>query len=256
MTIFERLPNPIFASQRLSKFLIRQVADQRDPSERSDELSETTDQTDDATAQETEARGTSFGDQSSTRRLTKAIAAADAQSASVIGIVGARRGVGVSVTSRQLAGAFASFGRKTLLVNASRVDFSKRPDDPRSILIPSLSDLATEMRPSLCVVDLADVIGDFTLSPIAFRQALETATQAGQTIVVDLPPIVRKSGLPDTAISALGEACDLVFLVCLNGGMRRKELSECVETCKVVGLKLNGLILNDWRLPASGLLER
>lgn len=256
MTIFERMPKPIFASQRLSKFLIRQVADQRDSSERSDELSETTDQTDDATAQETDARDTSFGDQTSTRRLTKAIAAADAQSASVIGIVGARRGVGVSVTSRQLAGAFASFGRKTLLVDASRVDFSKRPDDPRSILIPSLSDLATEMRPSLCVVDLADVIGDFTLSSIAFRQALETATQAGQTIVVDLPPIVRKTGLPDTAISALGEACDLVFLVCLNGGMRRKELSECVETCKVIGLKLNGLILNDWRLPASSLLER
>jgi hypothetical protein len=77
-----------------------------------------------------------------------------------------------------------------------------------------------------------------------------------QMIVVDLPPIMLASGLPNTTVSTLANACDLIFLVCLSGGMRRKDLSECVETCNVIGLKLDGMILNDWKLPAVGLLER
>jgi Mrp family chromosome partitioning ATPase len=184
------------------------------------------------------------------------IAESDAHAASIIGIVGAHRKAGVSVTSRQLAGAFASFGRKAMLVDASRVELSDVPNPSGSVSVPALPELADEVNSAISVVDLASVTGISTVTPAELGQALKDATQSGRMIIVDLPPISLKSGLPNKATSALASACNLVFLVCLTGAMRHKQLSECVETCKVIGLELNGLILNDWSLPASHLLDR
>jgi Mrp family chromosome partitioning ATPase len=256
MTLLERTPNPAFASRSLSKFLMRRTADQSAISEQRDvpKAEEAERETQNAFSAK-ENPTFSFGDHTSARNLMSIIAESDAQAASIIGIVGAHRGAGASVTSRQLAGAFASFDRKAMLVDASRVNFSTSSASS-SATLPSISDLVEEVRPSISFVDLANTGIDTPLPPSELSKALKATSRPGQMIIVDLPPIIHKSGLPDTSVSVLGSVCDLVFLVCLTGALRRNELSECVETCKVVGLTLNGLILNDWQLPASGLLNR
>jgi Mrp family chromosome partitioning ATPase len=254
MTLVERIPNAGFASRSSSKFLMRYFADRSDASKQKD-ASEAARDTHDAPAAK-DTKNLSFGDHTSAHNLMRVIAESDAKAASIIGIVGARRKAGASAISRQIAGAFASFGRNALLVDASRLDFSGSPATPASGWLPSLADLATEVRPAISVVDLAALPVEAPLSAAALHEALKDAIRPGQVIIVDLPPIVEQSGLPNNALKALGAACDLVFLVCLTGTMRRNELSECVQTCKIIGLEIDGLILNDWKLPASGLLDR
>jgi Mrp family chromosome partitioning ATPase len=199
-----------------------------------------------------ETNDMSFGDPQSARRLTQVIAAIHSQSAHVVGITGARQGVGVSVTSRQLAGALANFGTKTLLVDISRADLLETDALP-STFAPSAAvlDNVNEVRPSLSFADLAEA----QLSTDQLREAFTTATETGHTIVVDLPPVTLRTGQPSPAFMAAGRACDLVFLVCLSGEMRRQELTECIETCRIVDIKLGGLILNDWRLPGNRWLD-
>lgn len=252
MTLIERSPNLISATGFVGKFFTRHDVNHKDSAEEA-EASQTDGEVNDTPEPEGDVLADHYGDQASAFRLMKLIAATDAEGASIIGIVGAHRGSGTSVTSRQLAGAFASFGRKVLLIDASAVS-AVSEDAPATSLIQTLKG-AAEVSPSLSFLDLGNVIDGEPLQTKEFASTLRSATQSGQTIIVDLPPVVCKDGRPNTAIRGLAAACDLVFLVCLTGQMRRKELSECVETCRVVGVKLNGLVLNDWQLPASRLLE-
>lgn len=254
MTLVERTSNPIFGSLRPKKFLIRQVACD-DAGTPAAPASDPTLPSDEAPDQAPDGVGPpSYGDPTRASHLTGVIAAADAEAARIIGIVGARRGVGSSVTSRQLAGAFAGFDRKTLLVDTSRAAFSRAT---AATSLPALEEIAIEIRPALLAADVAAATGEAPLAPAAFVQALKAATETSETtVIVDLPPIALDTGLPNPLLRELGGACDLVFLVCLAGTMTRKELSDCIETCKVVGLDLDGLILNDWKLPAGRLLER
>lgn len=252
MTLIERSPNLIAATGFVGKFFARLDANHKDSAEEA-ETSPTDVEIDDAPEPEGDALADHFGDQASANRLMKLISATDAEGASIIGIVGAHRGSGTSVTSRQLAGAFASFGRKVLLVDASAIP-AVTDEEPATPIAQSLEH-ASEVRPSLYFLDLSTALDDGAIEPKDFASALKSAAQSDQTIIVDLPPVVGEDGRANTAIRGLANACDLVFLVCLTGQMRRKELSECVETCRVVGVTLNGLVLNDWQLPASRLLE-
>lgn len=248
MGIVERISNPAAATRMLGRVITKQFSG-RDmawarpaPSQRGGATA--------ATA--TERSDMSYGDPSSARRLTKIVAAAVAQSANIIGITGAHPGVGVSVTSRQLAGAFANYGAKTLLVDVSRADISSSAPAGAPL---SFMGLMTEVRPFLAVVDLVAAQDSGALTSDGLRTAFAEATKAGYTIVVDLPPVVQPSGQPTPFIVDGGTACDLVFLVLLSGNTKRSEVTECVDTCKIIGLKLGGVILNDWRLPASSILE-
>ena len=193
----------------------------------------------------------SFGDAQSARRLTQVIATIHSQSAHVVGITGARQGVGVSITSRQLAGALANFGTKTLLLDAGRAQISEYPESASSEILASAIDLAREMRPSLAFAEL----GEVRLTSAQLREAIAAANQGGHTVVVDLPPVSLASGQPSPSFLTAGRLCDLVFLVCLSGEMQRRELTDCIETCGIVDIKLAGLILNDWKLPGSRWLD-
>lgn len=194
-----------------------------------------------------------YGNPASARRLTKVIAAAQAQSAGIIGMTGSRPGVGVSVASRELAGALSSFGTKTLLVDLSKAEIvGSAPEGLAEE--PSFLPFATEVRPSLSVVEL-DPARHLSLTVDELRAALALAVRMGFTVVLDLPPVLQGSGAPDPSVAAAGSVYDLVFLVCLSGEMNQKELGACIETCRVIGLNLGGLILNDWRMLGSGLLE-
>jgi len=183
----------------------------------------------------------------------KVVAVAREQTASVIGITASRSGVGVSVASRELAGALSSFGTKTLLVDLSRVEFVDTAAPEGLAEETTFLPLATEVLPSLFVVVL-DADRQPTLTVDGLRTALSRAVQSGFTVVVDLPPVLQASGAPTPSIATAGSACDLVFLVCLSGEMNQKEVVTCVDTGRIVGLKLGGLILNDWRMPTSGLI--
>lgn len=207
---------------------------------------------------EAQNRAAWFGDAESVRRLSGVVAAAREQSASVIGMTGSRAGVGVSVASRQLAEAFSEFGIKTLFVNVSRMEIvdperpGTEPDGPgreEASFLP----LAVGVKPTLSVVEFDDPSPP-SLTGSELRSALAEAVAVGLTVVLDLPPVLRDSGMPTPAIAALGRACDLTFLVCLSGAMKQKELGTCIETCRIIGLKPDGLILNDWRMPAGGLI--
>lgn len=194
-----------------------------------------------------------YGDPASARRLAKVVAAVRAQSAAVVGLTGSRSGVGVSVTSRELAGAVSSFGTKTLLMDLSRVEIVNSAAPEGFAGEATFLTLAAEVRPSLFVVEF-DAAQHPSLTVEELQVALAHAVRSGFTVVVDLPPVLQTSGAPTPSIAVTGSAYDLVFLVCLSGEMNQKEVGACVETCRIVGLKLGGLILNDWRMPGSGLI--
>lgn len=254
MTIFERIPNPLDATQKLSQILANPSAD-ADTAPVESKLARPADDEGDAAAQEADSCDMFFGDPTSARRMAKIIAIANTQSAHIIGVTGARPGVGVTVTSRQLAGAISNFGRKTLLVDLSGVDFSSLGSAHAPAAPITLLDYASEIRPGLSVVDgtAVPLLHEKTLSEL--HHALDTASRSGYTIIVDLPPVLQKSGQPVPATAISGAACDLVFLVCLSGTMQRKDLISCVQTCAIMELKVGGLILNDWKLPGSSILE-
>ncbi len=198
-----------------------------------------------------ESNDMNYGDSGSARRLTKLVSAAVAQSTNIIGVTGARKGVGVSVVSRQLAGAFASFGVRTLHVDLSKATISTGAQTGRL----SLLDLMTEVRPCLATVDLGGASGSVALDADRVRDALAEAVKNGFTVIIDLPPLLLASDQSRPAIAAAGTACDAVFLVCLSGDTKRNELAECIDTGRIIGLKFGGVILNDWRLPANDLIE-
>jgi Mrp family chromosome partitioning ATPase len=210
--------------------------------------------TDSMTPDHIERSAMSYGDPASARRMTKIVAAARAQSAKVIGITGARAGIGVSVASRDLANAFASFAAPTLLADVSRAAVGgQSTGEPGAGA--SLLEMATEVRPQLAVVSFGGEAGQLSVSEGELRGGIAEAVAQGYTVILDLPPVLEAAGGPTASLVAMSGVCDLVFLVSLSGEMKHKELAACVETSRTIGLKLGGLILNDWRMPASSLIE-
>lgn len=197
----------------------------------------------------------SFDDTTNSDRLTRLIACANAHPARIVGITGEKSGVGASATARQLATAYARFGKKVLLVDASRASVLASDEETLSDASLSLVEHATPLRLDISYVDLA------ASPPLAWRTAaglrdmLSAAADEGYAVIVDLPPVTDPDDGSLAAFSTRGAACDLVFLVCLSGETTQKSLTRCVDTCEVAGVKLGGLVLNDWKLPMSSLLE-
>lgn len=192
-------------------------------------------------------------DPASARRLRGAVAVARDQSAAVIGVTGPRPGVGVSVTSRQLAEAVSSFGIRTLFIDLSRVEIVDPAGPEKTAAEVSFLPLAVDLQPALSVVEF-DAANAPSLTVNALRAAISQAVQANYTVVLDLPHVLQASGALSPSIAAAGSACDLIFLVCLSGEIKGSDVGSCVEACKIVGLQLGGLILNDWRMPMSDLI--
>lgn len=196
---------------------------------------------------------THFGDTEDLDRLTRLIALANSQDARIVGITGYETGVGVSWTSRQLAAAYARFGRRTLLVDASGAVDASVERNGFECAVPSLLDHSMSIGPHIEYVDLADC------QPLldcenGVRDRLRAAAGEGYAVLVDLPAVYGSGRDTLAPFSERASACDLVFLVCVSGEMTQKELTRCVETCEVAGVKLGGLILNDWKLMGASLL--
>lgn len=185
--------------------------------------------------------------------MTNIIAKSKSKDASIIGITGTSSGVGVSTVSMQLARTFARFGKRTLLVDVSKVD--RLPSEAPAVAEPNarLSDYATPVKGNISVVDLLGVPSG-PPSEQALRAMFSGAVEQGMTIIVDLPPVVQPGDQPSAAFASVGALCDSAFLVCLTGAVSSTELNTCLATCRVLGVTLSGLILNDWQLPGNRLL--
>ncbi len=186
-------------------------------------------------------------------RMTKVLASARAQSARIVGVTGTKSGVGVSIVSREIAGAFAGFGKKTLLVDLSRAIMAEATGDVDAVSTFPFPESASEACPQLFVSKFeAPMLRSMPASQL--RSALSSYVQSGFVVIVDLPPVLSADGAISPSIAALAELCDQVLLVCLSGKIQEKELSACVEAFSVVGIKPAGLILNDWQMPVSKLI--
>lgn len=194
-----------------------------------------------------------FGDTEDLDRLTRLIALANSQDAHVVGITGYEAGVGVSWTSRQLAAAYARFGRRALLVDASGAVDAPVARNGFEGEAPNLLDHATSIGPNVEYVDLANCQPLLDCAN-GVRDGLQAAAGKGYAVLVDLPAVSGSGQGMLATFSERAGACDLVFLVCVSGEMTQKELTRCVETCEVAGVKLGGLILNDWKLMGASLL--
>lgn len=195
----------------------------------------------------------SFDETQDLDRLTGLIALANSQTARVVGITGAKTGVGVTLTTRRLAAAYARFGRKTLLVDASGTIGVAAGKSRFEAAAASLLDHRASIGPHLDKVDLA-ACPSSARSANGMREQLQSAADEGYAVVVDLPAVFGSEQAALATFTERASACDLVFLVCVSGEMTHKELTRCVETCEVAGVKLGGLILNDWKLAGASLL--
>jgi len=187
--------------------------------------------------------------------LAKVQGFAEQQGAKIVGITGDRSGVGVSLLSCEVARLYTEIGKPTLLVDASHLEIEKiaGADDPG---VPF--DLLAKARSSntgLWTIDLAEFAHQLPTGRTSFRRLFETAAGAGMTVIVDLPPAGVPSGQAMRTFAVAGAACDLVFLVCLSGVIKKAELSNCVDLFKIKGVTLGGIIQNDWKLPVARLLE-
>jgi Mrp family chromosome partitioning ATPase len=171
----------------------------------------------------------------------------------VIGIAGMQAGVGASTLARRLARAYTDFGNATLLVDASAAGTGGTTSEPGPAAPSHFMDLARDEQ-SLWVLDLAEHADRLPATHHAMRQMFDTGAK-DMIVVVDLPPVNSATGAFRSGFySGAATACDLVYLVCLSGVTRKSALANCVEICRINGLKIGGIVANDWKLLGAGYL--
>lgn len=185
--------------------------------------------------------------------VTKALAFAEDQGARIIGVTSDTTGVGVSTLSRELAHAYARYGVHVILVDASRLELDDIGHTQGQNAPLDLVSIAERTDTGIFTVDLAEHAALLPHDPRSIRQILDTAALAGSAIVVDLPPIRSQSVSTIRALSLIGSACRLVYLLCLSGSLTKPELTECIESCKINRIPLEGVIVNDWHEPFAWL---
>jgi Mrp family chromosome partitioning ATPase len=186
---------------------------------------------------------------------TRAIAAAEALSARVIGITGSGDGRGQAHVAHELASLTAQFGRRTLLIAADanenpklNVKSANIPVDLPGTVETVKAGPATYLR-----LSLAKVAGP-TFDPAVVRSGMIGALDAFDRVIVELPPAVQPDGPPNPVFLSAGAACDAVFLVCRTGALTEGALTECLDNCRIGKLRLAGLLLDDTDVYANQLL--
>jgi Mrp family chromosome partitioning ATPase len=189
------------------------------------------------------------------RSVTKLLSFAEQSSVRIVGVAGQGYGVGASLLSNELAHTYIEFGKPTLLVNASRLEIDRNSVSEDRDIPFDLLGLAHRHNTGLSTIDLADFSSELPSGRAAFKRMFESVSAVGVTVVVDLPPVSSAPGAGVPAFMVTGAACEMVFLVCLAGVVSKAELADCAEICKINGVKLSGIVSNDWMLPASKLLD-
>jgi Mrp family chromosome partitioning ATPase len=184
--------------------------------------------------------------------VTRALSFAEEQNARIVGVTGHQRCCGVSLLSRELAHAYARHGISAVFVDASRLDLTAVSSHEDPVGSIDLRELVVRQNEKLSVIDLAGSGHLLPRNRSMVRQLLEALTIDDVAVVIDLPPVHS----PDAGVQVLrhvGSACSLVYLMCLSGVITKPQLSECVESCKINRVPIQGIIVNDWKEPASWL---
>lgn len=186
------------------------------------------------------------------RSMTGLVRHSEQHGARVIGIAGMQTGVGATMLARRLARAYTDFGKSTLLVDASAVGAGSTTSELARGAPSDFMKFARDEQ-SLRVLDLAEHVSRLHATHDAMRQMFD-AVPKEMTVVVDLPSVDAATGAIPSGHSGAATACDLVYLVCLSGVTRKADLATSVEICRINGLKIGGIIANDWKLLGSHLL--
>jgi Mrp family chromosome partitioning ATPase len=189
-----------------------------------------------------------------TKSLVRAIAFTESRPARVIGITGISRGVGASLIAQGLAQTYSEFDRRVLFVNASTANLSETVSATVEN-VPDLAALSTNISGKYYNVDLSDPRIVLPQSAEFFRYTFELALNHFHAIVVDLANAAGPTGRPTPGFLAVGPSCNALFLVCMTGRTTRSEVQQCLASCRISGANVEGILLNDYRLPASTLLS-
>jgi Mrp family chromosome partitioning ATPase len=186
---------------------------------------------------------------------TRAIAAAEALSARIIGVTGRGDGHGPASVAHELACLVAQFGRRTLLIAADanenpklNVKSSSIPVDLPGTVETVKAGSATYLR-----LSLAKVAGP-SFDPAVVRAGVIGALETFDRVIVELPPAAQSDGPPNPVFLSAGAACDAVFLVCRTGALTEGALTECLDNCRIGKLRVAGLLLDDSDVHANQLL--
>lgn len=183
------------------------------------------------------------------RSLSAVINFADQHAAKIIGITSNQGGSGVTVTAHAIARAYETYGKKALLVK-----LEPPAEEPEEDQAETDECDVPEADPSSVSIDVPVLRLEPGETREGFAAACGAAAADYDAVIVDLPPVSNADGQPSPELLALGPACDMVFLVMLTGVVTRAELAACLETCRIGRVTIGGLILNDFKMTASGLL--
>jgi len=165
----------------------------------------------------------------------------------LLGITSPVSGSGTSTVARGVAEAYARSGHKALLLDlTANVRRDARP--PRWVPGGQSAAAAVDVEPT----GLAVLTADATLATKALfnnvdflQQTLGTELSGYTAVVMDLPAVREDE---DNRLNPLAAArvADAVLMVCLTGQIDRTQLGNAVETLKMAGANLAGVVLNDY----------
>lgn len=184
--------------------------------------------------------------------VTRVLEFVEARSLVVVGITSNRRAAGVSRLAGEIASVAGSYGRRVLLIDASRL--AVEPDDrPESDGLISFDNVIARSSERLAVADISQ-LGPLPANSSKLRKSIDKLAESYDLVVVDLPPAVQPDQKPDATFLAVGGACAATLLVCMTGEMTTGELATCLAGCSIAGVAVAGLVLNDQQMAASRLL--
>lgn len=189
------------------------------------------------------------------KSAVRAVAFAESRSARVIGISGIKQNVGASSIAAAFAQTYASYGKRILYVEASALSLNMEPAGQRRNLL-DLGSLCTAVSHNLFRVDLSEL--DLQLPPDTayFRDSFAKALNNFDAIVVDLPCANSEQNQPQPASFTVSAACASTLLVCVTGRTTQSEIRQYMASSKISGTNIEGILLNDFRLPLSNVLNK
>jgi Mrp family chromosome partitioning ATPase len=191
------------------------------------------------------------------RSVADAIRFLEAQDVRMAGITSDSAGNDCGELALAVAQTYASFGRRTLFLDASHD-------------LPVPRDIGERLSPGTPPVDLQSIAqqnnGVYMVSlsdseamqhgnRAQMKAAIDAASRNFDRIVVQLPPVIKGPGRTVGPDLSFGASCDSVLLVCRTGVTTREYLKECLQVCSIWGVKIGGLIMDDRKLPFARLLR-
>lgn len=165
----------------------------------------------------------------------------------LLGVTSAVSGSGTSTVARGVAEAFARAGHKALLLDLTT---DIRTDARAPSWIPGGHNAAAAVRfePNGLGVLTADANSATRalFNNVEFlQQTLNSELSGYSAIVIDMPAVHEDE---DNRLNPLAAArvADAVLMVCLTGQVDRSQLGDAVETLKMAGVNMAGIVLNDY----------